>query len=916
MKTDGTVLIGSKVSADGVIKGFEVIKSGMNSITDDAKRTASSINASFSRMEFSKPVELAKAKVEALTQRLAAVADEYKLAISGDDDKAASRMGAKYTQIYDQLAAARRRLQIEVAAAANKQAQAEEKEQKKTTATAKREAEKAAQALDKKFSKMERSASRFGTRLRRILSAAFIFNIISRGFRKITDYIGNALKQNEEFNASWENLKKSLATAFQPIYELLLPVLTGLMNVASKIVSAIGEVFALAAGKSYEEIKKNAEALYEQANAADELGKEAEKAKKSLAGFDEITKLQDYSKSASSENAGTSGSGLGDLTQEKEDSSAIEKSWNNIVDKFKEFKYETLGKISVKNLENYRASVLNLESGWKNLMDTFSSGDGTLTDLAASISDAYILARAGENKMLGGLLDFIAESRRYYAKTANKEGADAFDKSIFGAIFGDKGVWDSLGEIGSGWGTLVSAYMPSWGYELLGTTEEEWNNLFLSITEDYENLYKNLSAKSAEALEEYDSVYDQLKNKIRDLKWSDVITQEDLDDVAKYAESVFSTIEKQSDESYEEARRSVQELVEEGLLTEEAEKKSLEELQKTYENQKTLVKNNQNEINKILEKAKNENRALTIEEEEEITSYLEGSYEKQYDIINKGANASTEIYEMIQNNRGKMSKQMLSQAIQYANAEYDVEKQKAEDVYKTTMDNADRLYYELGIIDEEEYKRIKEAAEEQKKVQIKNAEDTREKLIKEAQEAAGGVADAVDPETGEILSNWEIMWNGMYDKVNGTWDDIKTTIKNAINAVIDFCNTPARWLNSLFDKYGGKSWFGQTIPSYHIDELPHLARGAVIPPNKEFLAVLGDQKHGTNIEAPLTTIQEAVALVMEDYAAANIAGHEATVAVLSNILEAVLGIHIGDDVVGQAVSRYNAKMAIIKGGSA
>ena len=39
--------------------------------------------------------------------------------------------------------------------------------------------------------------------------------------------------------------------------------------------------------------------------------------------------------------------------------------------------------------------------------------------------------------------------------------------------------------------------------------------------------------------------------------------------------------------------------------------------------------------------------------------------------------------------------------------------------------------------------------------------------------------------------------------------------------------------------------------------IPALARGAVIPANKEFLAVLGDQKHGTNVEAPLDTIRQA-----------------------------------------------------------
>lgn len=45
-------------------------------------------------------------------------------------------------------------------------------------------------------------------------------------------------------------------------------------------------------------------------------------------------------------------------------------------------------------------------------------------------------------------------------------------------------------------------------------------------------------------------------------------------------------------------------------------------------------------------------------------------------------------------------------------------------------------------------------------------------------------------------------------------------------------------------------------PAYN--EIPALASGAVIPPNRKFLAVLGDQKSGTNVEAPLSTIKQAV----------------------------------------------------------
>ena len=96
--------------------------------------------------------------------------------------------------------------------------------------------------------------------------------------------------------------------------------------------------------------------------------------------------------------------------------------------------------------------------------------------------------------------------------------------------------------------------------------------------------------------------------------------------------------------------------------------------------------------------------------------------------------------------------------------------------------------------------------------------------------------------------------------------------------------------------------------------LPALAKGAVLPPNKPFLAMVGDQRHGTNIEAPLSTIQEAVAEVMADYEASNLAGHEATVEVLRQLLSAVLGIEVGDTTIGQAANRYNRRMAITTGG--
>ena len=49
---------------------------------------------------------------------------------------------------------------------------------------------------------------------------------------------------------------------------------------------------------------------------------------------------------------------------------------------------------------------------------------------------------------------------------------------------------------------------------------------------------------------------------------------------------------------------------------------------------------------------------------------------------------------------------------------------------------------------------------------------------------------------------------------------------------------------------------GFNFPS--IGKIPYLAQGAVIPPNREFMAVLGDQTSGRNLEAPEDLIRQIV----------------------------------------------------------
>ena len=186
---------------------------------------------------------------------------------------------------------------------------------------------------------------------------------------------------------------------------------------------------------------------------------------------------------------------------------------------------------------------------------------------------------------------------------------------------------------------------------------------------------------------------------------------------------------------------------------------------------------------------------------------------------------------------------------------------------------------------------------------------------------------------GVFANDWTMIWEGIVGIFSGIWEGIVGYIKPPINAIIDLINgliggivgkinLVIGALNKIsidipdwdiFGDLGGKR-FGFSFGLLNAPQIPQLAKGAVLPANRPFMAMVGDQKHGTNIEAPLATIQEAVAIVMEDVVASNMAGHEATVGVLREILSAVLGIHIGDDVIGQAVARYNTKMAVMRGG--
>lgn len=261
--------------------------------------------------------------------------------------------------------------------------------------------------------------------------------------------------------------------------------------------------------------------------------------------------------------------------------------------------------------------------------------------------------------------------------------------------------------------------------------------------------------------------------------------------------------------------------------------------------------------------------------------------------------AQKEVYKAYLDNEKKQ------QDLKTATEEFNAAK-KAETL--ASFENQLALAKESGSYDE--FKQSVVAAFEAGEISAEEARDLLGKSMSEMSDSAqktfmedipGAITDGLDPsqyetarkqigdwfkQAGEDISTWwtDYFWKGITDwwstkvqpiftkqfwtdkfnalkdgakaALNGLIDIVERSINGIINKINTFAIDIPDW--EIFGDLGGKK-FGFNFKPVSI---PRLAQGAVIPPNREFMAVLGDQKHGTNVEAPLETIKQALAEVM------------------------------------------------------
>ena len=170
--------------------------------------------------------------------------------------------------------------------------------------------------MAKAIERAQKSATRFSLRLREVIRSALVFTLISQGMASLRSWIGKVIQSNDRASASLNRLKAALLTMAQPLVDVIIPAFTKFIDILTNVVMLTAKMFSAMFGKTLEESKQAAENLNQETEAIEGTGEAAKKASKSLASFDEINKLSGgANQSEDNQGGGPDFEGLGEQSK-------------------------------------------------------------------------------------------------------------------------------------------------------------------------------------------------------------------------------------------------------------------------------------------------------------------------------------------------------------------------------------------------------------------------------------------------------------------------------------------------------------------------------------------------------------------------------------------------------------------------
>lgn len=698
--------------------------------------------------------------------------------------------------------------------------------------------QQAVDGLRAKLTQSSKNLAKFRNRLMSIVSGALVFNLISAGLRKITEWMGSAALSSATLRAALGNLQGAASTAAAPLLQAILPALTAIANAAATAFYYIAQLVSFLTGKSIGASQSAAKAMGKYAKAAKSAGSAADGA---LAKFDELDVLDKNSGGGAGAitpnydfntdnpfldeilHAIKDGDwyGVGQLIGEKLRDSLNAIPWPDIQDKARAW---------ATNIANCINGFIEVPGLWEAVGHTVAQGLNTALIFADTLMQGIHWDSLGAG-LARGITTAVAELDWPLLGRVLTDGMRAAILTLYSFVQTYTG-WADLGNsiaacINSAianipWmeaGLGLSGFVVGLLHTLIATVQgTDWTALGQNIVSmvsaiDWVGLFSAMGTLAIDVLQAINGILDQVD-------WGAV------------GQKIMECIE-----AVDWA----------GILSQLGE----------------IINNNWPLLLAIL------GAALLPQISTFILSTVLGTVLNALAVFIASVVASIGLWPLL-----------LVAAVSVILAAIIETLRKHGDDIRAGVDKFGETIADI----------IRSAGEKVK--EIWNGLWLTVKLIGMQlwEDITQGwndfwtnIGTALDSAAADIQQGWNDAWTAVSDFVSDIWEGITDTIETAINGIIGLVNSMISAIvggvNGVISVLNG---FGFDVPEWAQDKLgvervgfnidpitapqiPYLAQGAVIPANHEFLAVLGDQTNGTNIEAPLATIQQALAEVMEAY---------------------------------------------------
>lgn len=232
--------------------------------------------------EFSDKADKAGDEVELLNSQISILKNRIdSLKFTGATDASYSEISSQVTKNLEQAANAADRVGRELAESET-QADNVSKSVKKIDDGANEAASGIKSRMKNSLKSVEGSVDKFGKRVANTFKSAFIFSVLYKGLNELKQRLSAMLGTNQQFNTSLNQVKSNLAVAFQPIYQAAMPAINSLMNLLVKATAYIAAFVNALFGASMNSSIDAAREMERTVNAVESGATGASKAEKEL----------------------------------------------------------------------------------------------------------------------------------------------------------------------------------------------------------------------------------------------------------------------------------------------------------------------------------------------------------------------------------------------------------------------------------------------------------------------------------------------------------------------------------------------------------------------------------------------------------------------------------------------------------